>query len=602
MTSWGWPSALLFGPALAWTAAVTVGSAWTLLDDDAWRPIDRRAAAVVGDDDCRSCHPEKWRSWHDSYHRTMTQVVDDAGSRIAAPFHGEQLTTLGFTATMDRSADGRPHLRVVDAEGAAMIDADVELAVGSHRVQQYVARIDRGGGPDERWRLPLAWHLGEARWIHLDTAFLAEDGVTGSRDDYLRHFVRYNDNCLFCHNTEPSPGLEQGRWHTTVGQWGIGCEACHGRASAHVQRQASPLRRVWSVAGPDPAIVDPGALTPERAADVCGRCHGQRIGLDIDRILAVGDGFVPGESLAAVSRPILRDAHLGDDPDTPFATRFWPDATPRLSAHEYQGLLASPCHDDGRGLHCNDCHDMHGDTPSMQLRRDFDRSGTCVRCHDTATLSAGAQHGGHGASVDCMDCHMPRTSYGLLQGMISHRVTSPDPGAAVGLHDRPDACTQCHVDRDRSWAAAAMTRVGLAGTEPARRPDARESWGPRVLLDLHGGDPIQRALAVDALAQPRATASVSQRLSWVVDAMADDYAAVRWMAWVAARRLAADADGGARVRAALAAFDPEAEPASRLPAWQAIRAALGPGAFDDAPARREVLEASRDAQAIWIGE
>ncbi|MBX7079724.1 MAG: hypothetical protein K1X88_11090 [Nannocystaceae bacterium] len=606
-----WPTLVLFGPAVAWLALATAGSAAALLDGDDWGPPARRDATVAGADACRRCHLPQWRSWHDSYHRTMTQPTAAPGFEPAAPFAGERLAALGFVATLSRDGDGRPHVRVVpeagdDAGGTPLLDARVELAVGSHRVQQYVARLDRGGGEGELWRLPLAWHIGEARWIHLNTAFLAPDGEPGSEADFMRHLSRYNDNCLFCHNTEPNPGLAaDGRWHSAVGQWGIACEACHGPAAAHVQRHDAPLRRVWSALGDDGTVVDPQALAPGLATDVCGRCHGQRIGHDIATILAHGDGFRPGEPLANVSRPILRDATVGDDPQPHFRGRFWPDGSARLSAHEYQALLASPCHQDGAGLQCGDCHAMHGPTPAMQLRSDWDPTRSCTRCHDALALSgatAPAGHGGHGDALDCVACHMPRTSYGLLQGMISHRIGSPDPAAAVGLHDRPDACTQCHVDRSRSWAVASLPALGLPAHAPARAEDPRERWGSRILLDLHGGDPIQRALAVDALARPDAPVDPRVRLSWLLDALVDDYAAVRFMAWVGARALAAESGLDAAVTDALAGFDPEAAVQTRLATWQQLRRALGPGPFDDAPERALELEASRDAVAIWIGE
>lgn len=572
---------VLFGPAAAWVVIAIGASVATAVDSSAWGPV--RGEAVVGDGECVACHPEQHRTWHASYHRTMTQR---APTGVLAPFRGETLEALGFVATMSTDADGLPHVRVVDGEGGVVIDAAVELAVGSHRYQQYVARLS--ADDDELVRLPVAWHIGESRWIHVNDAFLAPDGAVGDRGDFLRHVSRYNDNCLFCHNTEPSPGLgDDGAFATTVGQWGIACEACHGRASAHVQRHSDMARRVWSVIGEDGSIVHPGELDVARGNDVCGRCHGQRIGKDIASILAHGDGFVPGEDLSRVSRPIFADSRVGE---VEFGDRFWPDGTPRLSAHELQGLLLSPC----EGLGCETCHDMHGQEPSMQLSTGWDPVATCVGCHDAMD----AKHGGHGDAVSCVDCHMPRTTYGLLEGMISHRIGSPDPGALVGRHDGPDACTQCHVDKSRVWAAEAMRSLGLRGSAPAMEDD-RETWASRVVLDLHGGDPIQRGLAAHALARAGVPVDASTRLSWIVDAMADEYAAVRWMAWRGAKTLAA---GDAAITAKLGAWDPSAPIAERTAAWHELRRALGPGVFDGSPERVEQLEARRDDAAIWIGE
>lgn len=242
----------------------------------------------------------------------------------------------------------------------------------------------------------------------------------------------------------------------------------------------------------------------------------------------------------------------------------------------------------------------------MQLRADWDPTTTCLGCHDAAKLGGAdrpAGHGGHGDGVDCVGCHMPRTAYGLLGGIISHRITTPAPASLVGRHDEPDACTQCHVDRSRSWAAAALPGLGLGvgSGGPTPTPAPEESWASRVVLDLHGGDPIQRALAVHALGRAEVPVPASDRLAWIVDAMADDYAAVRWMAWRGGQQLAAEL-GDDTLTAALAGFDPSEPIERRLASWQRLRDAVGPGPFASYPERQQALELRRDGTAIWIGE
>lgn len=597
---------VLFGPAVAWLVLAVVGLSTAATERPA---VDRHAAHATGSDTCRRCHPEQHRTWFSSYHRTMTQrATSDA---VLAPFSGETLTTLGFVATMTGRDEGRPHVRIVaddpqgDPGAEVLLDVDVELTVGSHHYQQYVARIDRGGGELERWRLPVAWHIGAQRWIHMGGAFLTPDGADGDPDDYLRHLSRWSDNCIFCHNTEPAPGLtEAGTWAPEIAELGIACEACHGRASEHVARHRNPMARLLTAIAdrdPDDTLAQPDRLEPGLAADVCGRCHGQRIAKDIDAVMVHGDRYVPGEPLQTVSRPIVVDADVQGLPPKPFASRFWRDGTPRLSAYEYQGLLGSPCFDGGEGLSCGDCHTMHGEQPDGQLRADFSPTHTCGRCHEPDALSrpaaADAQHGGHeGLAVDCLDCHMPATTYGLLTGMLSHQIRSPDPGALVGRHDQPDACTQCHVDRSRSWAASAMTDVGLSGSEPGA-PEASEAWGSRVLLDLLGGDPVQRALATHALRSNGATLPVLERARWLVAGLADEYPAVRFMAWRGLTAMLPDEPYASM----LADYDFMGPLHERIAIEAKLRARLGepPLSGDD---RLEQLAAQRDTQAIWIGE
>lgn len=610
----------LFGPALAWVAVAGLGLVATAVDDEAWSAVDRRRSTAVGSAECRSCHPEEHESWHRSYHRTMTQRAE--GPAVLAPFAGEQHDALGFRATMTRGAAGQPHVRIErlapepGTGEAVVLEADVELTVGSHRYQQYVARIDRGGGPGELWRLPVAWHVELDRWIHINGAFLTPEGAWGDETDYLRHLSRWNDNCIFCHNTEPVPGLDAKTetFDSHVAELGIACEACHGPASAHVERHAWPLRRVLAGAlgSGDGSIAHPGRLDPGLHADVCGRCHGNRIAADLSAVLERGDGFLPGEPLSSVSRPILREASLAGEPGQPFAPRFWPDGTPRLSAYEYQALLLSPCHEDGLGLSCGDCHTMHGPTPAMQLWAQHDTSAVCERCHAPASLSDAAApggHGRHGAAVGCEGCHLPRVTYGLLEGMMSHRPTRPRPQDLQGRHDQPDACTQCHVDRSRAWAADVLAAwAGRASPAPpavpeppAHDPLAGADDVAQVVLDLHGGDPIQRALAAHALARPEAPVAPAQRMAWLVDALEDDYPAVRWFAFRGLRQLAADA-ADPRVRAALEVPGAMEDPGLRAVMVDDLRAALGPGPLADRPALASDLHARRDDQAIWIGE
>lgn len=589
----------LFGPAIAFACVAALGLTRAALDDDAWGPADRRDRAVIGAETCARCHPEAHASWRRTFHRTMTQEA--RGEALAAPFAGERLDYLGFRATMDRGDRGEPRIRVDGEPGEPpLVDAEVVMTVGSHRYQQYLARIDRGGGEGEVWRLPLAWHIGEARWIHLNAAFLEPEGSEGDAGDYLRHLSRWNDNCIFCHNTEPRPGLgDDGRFRSAVGELGIACEACHGPGEAHLARHRDPLRRLLAAVDVDlrrldGSITDPLRLDSERASEVCGRCHGNRIARDLAAVLARGDGFLPGEALATVSRPIFRDSVLGDPLSTPFAERFWPDGTPRLSAYEYQGLLLSPCVRGGLG--CNDCHTMHGGDPSMQVREDRQGSAACRGCHDEAAIPA--SHGGHGEALTCLECHMPRTTYGLVEGMISHRITSPDPGALVGRGDQPDACTLCHVDRSRAWAAEAMARVGLRGAPPGP-PAEEEAWASRVLLDLHGGDPVQRILAIHALTRPGVPLALAERRRWLVDALEDAYPAVRFAAIRALRSLGADTPA---LREALAAHDFLGDADERLVEIDGLRALIGPGPLADRPELRERLIERQDQRLLWIGE
>jgi hypothetical protein len=145
-----------------------------------------------------------------------------------------------------------------------------------------------------------------------------------------------------------------------------------------------------------------------------------------------------------------------------------------------------------------------------------------------------------------------------------------------------------------------MRRLGLAGTRPGH-PETAEGWASRAVLDLYGGDPIQRNLAAHALGRPEATGDEIARMAWLVDALDDEYPSVRWFAWRSLRDLAARS--GHRVAGSLLArFDYLAAAEERLAAVEALRALLPAGPFVGRPEVLRFLEEHRLDREIWIGE
>ena len=312
-------------------AAVLVGAVavgvWLerrAISADLGRPRDLHGGGFVGSVACRGCHEEHYASWHRTFHRSMT--AEATTDSVRGDFSGATLRQGDVTTRMDRDARGGYRMTFTSAE-APPRTVDVVRTVGSRRYQQYLARDG-----DSYWRLPVAWHVEEQRWFPMTGAFLFCRSLLRSlrrfrrgagraagfrRGDFDRHVTRWNDNCVFCHNVAPNPARDpgSGRFATSVAELGIACEACHGPGAEHVARNGNPLRR-WTLeanGAADPTIVNPSRLTPARAADLCGRCHGQRIADQIEPLLEHGDPFVPGDDLAIESAPLWRDTPLGGD-------------------------------------------------------------------------------------------------------------------------------------------------------------------------------------------------------------------------------------------------------------------------------------------------
>jgi predicted CXXCH cytochrome family protein len=101
------------------------------------------------------------------------------------------------------------------------------------------------------------------------------------------------------------------------------------------------------------------------------------------------------------------------------------------------------------GVTCSDCHDPH----SGKLRAEGNQ--VCAACHQSGKYEAPAHHhhkpGSAGAS--CVGCHMPTTTYMVVDPRHDHSLRVPRPDLSLSLAT-PNACNGCHTDRDARWAAA----------------------------------------------------------------------------------------------------------------------------------------------------
>jgi predicted CXXCH cytochrome family protein len=403
--------------------------------------------------------------------------------------------------------DGERFLMELQVGGVART-AEVELLVGSRRYQQYFERRTLRDGASF-FRLPILWHVELHRWLPVDSVFLGPDA-----DGLGGHAAEWNTNCILCHNTGPRPGLlgadeparlqEGNRFDSHVAELGIACESCHGPGERHVATARSVAK------GEAHAVVHPDELDKERAVAVCGQCHGARLPEPPRRArewFTTGPTFRPGEKLVDHVKPIERGTPVrgGGDPEA-FALRFWGDGTPRLTAYEYQGVVASQCYTKGE-LTCTSCHAMHDGDPKGQLRPDLVGNQLCTQCHEDIgkDVAAHTRHAVDGAGSSCLACHMPKVVFGVADIHRSHRIDNPDP-ARDGEAGRPHACTLCHVDKSLPWAADAMRRWW---GERYRAPQQRFDGAPLDLADaaanLFAGDAAARAVAAVALGEPTAT-------------------------------------------------------------------------------------------------
>lgn len=598
---WRW----VFGGALM----MAVGALWWHAEaqrEALSAPLSLTESEYVGSARCRACHSDHYASWHRTYHRRMTAEANP--ETVLGDFSGAAgVDYFGVRATMERAADGGFQMRV-EGDGEPFV-APIVRTVGSHRYQQYLTRQD-----DLYLRLPVAWDVEAQRFIHMNGAFLTPDPEQAENQavqpgDFNRHVTRWNDNCIFCHNVAPNPGADgAGHFDSRVAELGVACEACHGPGARHVEANRDPVRRYLQHLNVATAsdIAGPSHLSAARSSEVCGRCHGQRITRDIDAVHREGDRFVPGEALSNYSRPLFRGSTLGGEEGV-FATRFYTDGTPRLTAYEYQGYLQSACRADD-AFDCSSCHSMHAADPAGQVRAapegeaSFGDDHLCLQCHaELSSLAARAAHSRHdvqGPGGRCVACHMPKVVYGLVRSHRSHRITSPGPAAASAA---PDACGLCHVNLDGKDLAAARAELDWHDG-PAAMPEQSS------VADLaFAGDPVERAIAVAALGEDGAHAAGlvgSSALALCLAVFAEDrYPAVREIARRCALHVLGEQDGGRAAVDILSEMQSTARRSHRLRVIAELRELLPVGALVTLDEDHlDALRAQATTVAISIGE
>ena len=544
-------AAIVLVPLLG--AAAMLFAATPLYQDDFDTAVAHREADWSGSNACRSCHPDQYASWHRTFHRTMTQRPDRRSVR--GDFESGEVITLWGVPVRPRRDGDRYFFDYLEREGGAIQKTlEVVYTVGSRRYQQYVVNGPAGTPGNNLFRIPILWHIGDERWIHLNGAFLNSD----NGQSFDSHLAVWNQNCIMCHNTGPVPGLtnyedmlaralrgeridsaRDSLYDSEVAELGISCESCHAPGGEHVARNRNPLRRyaLYRSGRDDPTIVNPGKLDQQRSVDVCGQCHGQRLPNPADSIrqwMTNGPIYRAGERLGETVTPVdITTQGPANSPDM-FNKRFWPDGTPRLTAYEYQGITSSACFLKGE-LTCLSCHDMHGGDVNGQIRPEMRTNQACAGCHEALVndVAAHSHHEPESSGSLCYSCHMPKMMYGVIEIHRSHRIHSPDP-AHDAEHARPNACTNCHLDKSALWAA---DRAREMWGEKFARPGKRGDGAPLELADVTAavlaGDPVQRAVAARLAGRSDSPLSSDERTAlWplLIQVMQDDYATVRYLA------------------------------------------------------------------------
>ena len=507
------------------------------------RPIQSGIPGYATSSACRACHIENYTSWHGSFHRNMTQVatptsLPDDMSKLDLTFNGREYTG-------ERRGD-KFFIRVRAEDGTYSEPQQVVLLTGSHTLQ--IPWLETGHGRTLQ-QLPFAYIVAAKMWAPVTQTFL----IPPELKEYYS-LGAWNGACMDCHVTQgQSRFVEGNRWDSQVAEFGVACEACHSEGREHIERNRNPIRRfkLHLTSKTDPTIKNPARLKAADSALDCGQCHSVWAFNNMSDKINFnrhGSAFRPGAHDLAqrfVVQPQTTDHTEEKDfirrtePDF-FRSRFWDDGMVRVTGREFNGVQASPCFRGGE-FSCISCHEMHLDSPGQtslekwvrtaQLKPKMDSDAACLQCHQTmaTNISGHTHHVTDSSGSRCYNCHMPRTTFGLLHAMRSHQVSSPTVVESIN-YGRPNACNLCHLNQTLAWTAQKLEEWYHQPMPQLSTDDQNIAGAVQWIVK---GDAGQRALIAWGMGWESAqkTAGRDWIYPYLIYSMSDPYAAVRFDAW-----------------------------------------------------------------------
>ena len=230
----------------------------------------------------------------------------------------------------------------------------------------------------------------------------------------------------------------------------------------------------------------------EREIEVCAQCHARRG--------QIFEGYTPGKPFLNYYRPALLRRPL-----------YYTDGQQRDEVYIWGSFLQSKMY--ANGVTCSDCHNPH----SGKLRAEG--NSLCATCHLGAKYDTPAHHHHKrdGAGAACVACHMPTTTYMVIDPRRDHslRVPRPDLSANLGT---PNSCNGCHTNRDARWAATQVKQwygrdpqghqrfAAAFSAADAAAPDAQAQL--RAIATDAGDPAIARATALVELSAPLGLAAL----------------------------------------------------------------------------------------------
>ncbi len=395
------------------------------------------AQDYVGSNACIDCHQDEAAAWEGSHHALAWTEVEDGS--VLADFDGTTFEHDGMTVSFELSS-GQPLAEVTEKDGSVTL-YPVHSVVGIEPLQQYLFETE----PGRLQSFDVVWDTKIGRWYHLypDQDLPPDDGL-----HWTGPYKNWNARCAECHATGFVKDYDGGtrQYASTQVEIGVGCEACHGPGSEHLEWTTG--KTMTDGLNEYGFPMSWGRGQTEAEIQQCAGCHSRREALEDGNPLP-GTAYHDAYNLA-VLRPGL----------------YHPDGQILDEVYVYGSFLQSKMY--AKGVGCMDCHDAH------RAELIADGNGVCTQCHSPAGNpefpSLALQdydtpdhhyHPEESDGAQCKSCHMIERTYMGVDGRRDHSFRIPRPDLALGV----DACTDCHSDKAQGWAADQIAAWYPASTQ-----------------------------------------------------------------------------------------------------------------------------------------
>jgi predicted CXXCH cytochrome family protein len=371
----------------------------------------------VGDLACMDCHKKEYDDWLGSHHDMAMKPANE--NTVLGNFNNVEFEANGVVNYFSEKGN-KYFIRIIDIDGSEQ-EYEIKYTFGWTPLQQYLVQFPGG----RLQVLRASWDVIGKKWFHQN------ENETIPTTDWMHwsnSAMTWNTMCADCHSTgyKKNYNVSADTFQSGFVWVNVSCEACHGPGKKHLDFvKSEKYNKANGI--PQGDLFMTQNISSVEQVEQCAPCHARRTKLI--------DGFHPERNFNDIYSAQL----ISDD-------YYFPDGQILEEDYVYGSFVQSKMYH--RGIKCSNCHNPH----SLNLVKQG--NDLCLQCHDAAVYPKPEHHfhKENSEASKCVNCHMTGRVYMGNDFRRDHSFRVPRPDQSV-LYNTPNACNDCHQDKDANWAA-----------------------------------------------------------------------------------------------------------------------------------------------------